>query len=134
MLKFDTEGTYEIRMQLYVEKILVQESPVTARVSILVASLVASKPSYALGEMVTLTISCNVPANYVLTIKAPSGAVWAKAGGILPATFTKKATEPAGTYKAELSVQYSGAYAVASTTFVVAIDTYNVAISLAYTR
>ncbi len=130
MLKFDTEGAYEIRLQLYVDNILVQESPVTARVSILAAGLVASKPSYAPGEMVTLTISCNVPANYVLTIKAPSGAVWAKASGILPATFTKKATQPAGTYKAELSVQYSGAYAVASTTFAVAIDTYNVTISL----
>jgi hypothetical protein len=92
--------------------------------------IASSKPSYMVGETVTLKMDSNVPAEYSLKVKKPDGSTWGQAHGILPATFTKKAAEPLGTYTAELVAYYCGT-AQASTTFAVTPDTYDVTVSFA---
>lgn len=97
----------------------------------LVISIEPSKPSYRIGETVTLTMNSNVRAEYSLKVRKPDGSTWATAHGYLPATFTgKKAAEPLGTYTAELVAYYCGV-AQASASFTVTPDTYDVTISLA---
>jgi hypothetical protein len=75
-------------------------------------------------------MSSNEPADYVLTIKKPDGTTWASESGILPAIFTKKATQPTGHYTAELTASYCGSSFHASTSFSVVLATYDVTISL----
>lgn len=96
----------------------------------LVISIEPSKPSYRVGETVTLTMNSNLPAEYYLKVRKPDGSVWTSAQAYLPATFTKKSSEPLGTYTAELVAYYCG-MAQAATSFVVTPDTYDVTISLA---
>jgi len=97
----------------------------------LTVSVEPSKSSYIVGEMVTIAISSNQPAEYYLKVRKPDGTVWASAHGFLPtATFTKKATEPLGTYTVELLAYFCGV-AQGSASFVVHPDTYDVTISLA---
>ena len=128
-----TPGDYEVDVRgrsqglspISTIKLTVQ--PITT----LTVSLGPAKPAYRVGEIVVLTMNANAPADYELTITKPDGTVWASATGVLPATFIKKATEPAGTYTAELSAQYSGIYAYASASFSVSLATYDVTISLA---
>jgi len=92
-------------------------------------SIAPSKASYIIGESVTLQMNSNLPAQYVLKIKKPDGSTWKSASGTLPATFSKVATEPTGTYTAELTASYCGT-AYASTSFFVSPNTYDVTISL----
>jgi len=92
-------------------------------------SIAPSKASYIIGESVTLQMNSNLPAQYVLKIKKPDGSTWKSASGTLPATFSKVATEPTGTYTAELTASYCGT-AYASTSFFVGPNTYDVTISL----
>ena len=96
----------------------------------LTVSIEPSKSSYRIGETVTLTMNSNLPAEYYLKVKKPDGSVWASAHAYLPATFTKAATEPLGTYTAELIAYYCG-IAQAAASFSVTPDTYEVTISLA---
>jgi hypothetical protein len=97
----------------------------------LAITLEPSKPSYRIGETVTLSMNSNAPAEYYLSIRKPDGTIWTSAHGYLPATFTgKKATEPLGTYTAELIAYYCGV-AQASASFSVTPDTYDVTVSLA---
>ncbi len=88
------------------------------------------KPSYRIGETVTLSMNANAPAEYYLKVRKPDGSIWASAHAYLPATFTKKVAEPLGTYTAELIAYYCGV-AQASASFTVTPDTYDVTISLA---
>lgn len=88
-----------------------------------------TKPSYIVGEMVTLKMESNLPAEYYLKVRKPDGSVWASGHAYLPATFEKKATEPLGTYTAELIGYYCGV-AQDSASFMVTPDTYDVTISL----
>ena len=99
-------------------------------VNLLSVNVEASKASYMKGETVTLRMDANLPAQYYLTVKKPDGSNWANAQGYLPASFTKKASDPIGTYTAELSATYCGT-ARDTTSFVVTSDTYEVTISLA---
>jgi len=92
-------------------------------------SIASSEPSYIVGDTVTLQMSSNLPAQYVLKVKKPDGSTWKSATGTLPATFSKPATEPTGTYSAELTASYCG-IAYASTSFYVGPSTYDVTISL----
>ncbi len=98
-------------------------------VNLLSVNVDASKASYMKGETVTLRMDANLPAQYYLTVKKPDGSNWASAQGYLPATFTKKASDPIGTYTAELSATYCGT-ARDTTSFAVTPDTYDVTISL----
>ena len=93
--------------------------------------LAPSKLSFIVGETVSFVMSSNVPADYLLTIKKPDGTIWASESGTLPNTFSKIATEPAGTYTADLSAHYCDTYAYASASFTVKLGTYDVVISLA---
>jgi hypothetical protein len=95
-------------------------------------SIAPSKASYIIGESVSLQMNSNLPAQYVLTIKKPDGSTWKSATGTLGtlgATFTKTATEPTGTYTAELTASYCRT-AYASTSFFVGPNTYDVTITL----
>lgn len=92
-------------------------------------SLDPSKSSYVIGEMVSLRMTSNVPAQYSLKIKKPDGSTWASQQGFLPATYTRKASEPTGTYTAELIAYYCGS-AYDSDSFSIAPDTYDVTISV----
>jgi len=92
-------------------------------------SLDPSKSSYIIGEEVSLRMTSNVPAQYSLKIKKPDGSTWASAQGFLPATYTKKASEPTGTYTAELVAYYCGS-AYDSDSFSIAPDTYDVTVSV----
>jgi len=98
-------------------------------VNLLSVHVEASKASYMKGETVTLRMDANLPAQYYLTVKRPDGSNWASAQGYLPATFTKKASDPIGTYTAELTATYCGT-ARDTTSFAVTPDTYDVTISL----
>lgn len=89
-----------------------------------------TKQSYIVGEMVTLKMDTNMlGAQYFLKVRKPDGTVWASVSATLPATFTKKATEPLGTYTAELMAYYCGV-AQDTASFSVTPDTYSVTISL----
>jgi hypothetical protein len=89
-----------------------------------------SKPSYVKGEMVTLTLDSNLPAEYYLKVLKPDGTQWASTTGYLPhATFTKKAADPLGTYTAQLTAYYCQ-IAQDTATFAITPDTYDVTISL----
>jgi hypothetical protein len=101
--------------------------PVLNQLSVHVQS---SKSSYMRGETVTIDMNSNLPAEYYLKVRKPDGSEWASANGYLPATFTKKAADPLGTYTAELTAYYCGV-AQDTTTFAVTPDTYDVTISLA---
>jgi hypothetical protein len=99
-------------------------------VNMLSVNVEASKASYMKGEIVTLKMDANLQgAQYYLTVKKPDGSNWANAQGYLPATFTKKASDPIGTYTAELTATYCGT-ASDTTSFAVTPDTYDVTISL----
>jgi len=93
-------------------------------------SIASSKASYIVGDTVSVQMNSNLPAQYVLKIKKPDGSTWKSTTGTLPATFTKVATEPIGTYTAELTASYCGV-AYASTSFFVGPNTYDVTLSLA---
>ena len=88
------------------------------------------KSSFMRGETVTLKMDSNLPAQYYLTVKKPDGSEWANAQGYLPATFTKAAADPLGTYTAQLTAYYCGA-SQDTTTFAITPDTYDITISLA---
>jgi hypothetical protein len=109
-------------------------TPGSLAVNLMVAAVpvsvevVPSKSSYIVGETVSLAMNANVPAEYNLKIMKPDGSTWGSAHGILPATYTKKATEPLGTYTAELVAAYCGT-AYASASFSVTPDTYEVTVS-----
>jgi hypothetical protein len=98
-------------------------------VSLLSVNVEASKASYMKGETVTLRMEANLPAEYYLVVKKPDGGNWATAQGYLPATFTKKASDPLGTYTVELTGTYCGT-ARDTTSFTVTPDTYEVTVSL----
>ena len=99
-------------------------------VSLLSVHVEASKPSYMKGETVTLKMDSNLPAEYYLKVRKPDGSEWASAHGYLPATFTKKANDPLGTYTAQLTAYYCGT-AQDTATFAITPDTYDITISLA---
>jgi len=88
-----------------------------------------SKTSYMKGETITLKMDANLPAEYYLKVRKPDGTVWKSAHGYLPATFSAKASDPLGTYTAELMAYYCGV-AQDTATFSVTPDTYDVTISL----
>ena len=89
-----------------------------------------SKSSYMRGETVTINMDSNLPAEYYLKVTKPDGSQWASASGQLPhATFTKPATDPLGTYTAQLMAYYCG-IAQDTATFTITPDTYDVTISL----
>jgi hypothetical protein len=98
-------------------------------VNLLSVHVEASKASYMKGETVTLRMDANLPSQYYLVVKRPDGSNWANAQGFLPATYTKKASDPLGTYTAELTGTYCGT-ARDTTSFAVTPDTYDVTISL----
>lgn len=90
----------------------------------------ANKSSYMRGETVTLNMDSNLPAEYYLKVTKPDGSEWASTTGNLPhATFTKTATDPLGTYTAQLIAYYCGV-AQDTATFTITPDTYDVTISL----
>jgi hypothetical protein len=90
----------------------------------------ASKSSYVRGETVTLNMDSNLPAQYYLKVTEPDGSQWASRSGYLPhASFTKPATDPLGTYTAQLVAYYCG-IAQDTATFTITPDTYDVTISL----
>lgn len=99
-------------------------------VNVLTVHVEPSKPSYMKGETITIKMDANLPAEYYLKVRKPDGTVWDSAHGLLPATFTKKAADPLGTYTAELTAYYCGT-AQDTATFTVTPDTYDVTISLA---
>jgi hypothetical protein len=91
----------------------------------------ASKPSYMRGETVTIKMDSNIPgAEYYLKVSKPDGSEWASHNGNLPATFTKQASDPLGTYTATLTAYFCGT-AQDVTTFAITPDTYDVTVSLA---
>jgi hypothetical protein len=90
----------------------------------------AGKSSYMKGETANITMDSNIPgAEYYLKISEPDGSEWATANGYLPATFTKQATDPLGTYTAVLTAYYCGT-AQDVTTFAITPNTYDVTVSL----
>jgi len=93
-------------------------------------SIEPSKASYKVGETVSLAMNSNVRTDGVLTIRKPDGTTWHKQVVRLPGTFTKVAAQPIGTYTAELEAYFCGR-ALASASFSVTPDTYEVTISLA---
>jgi hypothetical protein len=97
----------------------------------LTISISPDKTSYIIGDTVNLQMNSNLPAQYVLTIKEPDGSAWISPAptGTLPAIFSKAATEPTGTYTAELTAFYCMTM-YASTTFFVGPNTYDVTITL----
>lgn len=100
-------------------------------VNVLTVNVEASKSSYMKGETVTIKMDTNLPgAQYLLRIRKPDGTNWDTKQGYLPATYSRKASEPLGTYTAELTAQYCGT-AQDVTTFVVTPDTYDITISMA---
>lgn len=128
-IQFTVQGTDSIGNGIATAALVVYLLP--TGIPPLAISIEPSKPSYRVGDTVTLTMSSNLPAEYYLKVRKPDGSTWATAQGYLPgATFTKKATEPLGTYTAELVANYCGV-AQASASFVVTPDTYDVTISLA---
>lgn len=132
----DFPGPYPVTFTIEAQEAGMTVTSASLAVSILYAgpplsiSLASSKASYIVGETVSVQMSSNLPAQYALKIKKPDGSTWKSATGTLPATFTKAATEPVGTYTAELTVAYCGV-AYASTSFFVGPDTYDVTVSLA---
>jgi len=99
-------------------------------VSALSVHVEASNPSYMRGETVTLKMDSNIPgAEYYLKVSKPDGSEWASANGYLPATFTKQATDPLGTYTAVLTAYFCGT-AQDTATFAITPDTYDVTVSL----
>jgi len=96
----------------------------------LTVTVAPSKATYMKGETVTINMNGNLPAEYYLKIQKPDGTLWDSAHGYLPATFTKKASDPLGTYTAQLTAYYCGA-AQNTATFAITPDTYDVTISLA---
>jgi hypothetical protein len=132
----DFPGPYPVTFAIEAQEAGIAVASASLAVSILYAgpplsiSIASSKASYIVGETVTVQMSSNLPAQYALKIKEPDGSTWKSATGTLPATFTKAATEPTGTYTAELTAGYCGV-AYASTSFLVGPNTYDVTVSLA---
>lgn len=91
-----------------------------------------SQPAYRVGDTISLSMTSNIAVPYTLTVKNPSGQVWSTTSGTLPATFTRTATDPQGTYTATLTAQYCGP-AYDSTTFAVRPATIEADISLTTT-
>jgi len=103
----------------------------TPTVNALSVRVEASKASYMKGETVTLTMDANLQgAQYYLTVKKPDGSNWANAQGFLPVTFTKKASDPLGTYTAELTGTYCGTATDTTSFAIVPGDLFDIAISL----
>jgi len=92
-------------------------------------SVESSKASYMVGETVTLRMNSNVRTQGQVTIKKPDGTTWDKKTVSLPGTYTRTATQPTGTYTAELQAYYCGTWP-ASASFSVTPDTYDVTVSL----
>jgi len=132
----DFPGPYSVTFTIEAQEAGIAVASASLVVNILYAgpplsiSIAPSKGSYIVGETVSIQMSSNLPAQYALKIKKPDGSTWKSATGILPATFTKAATEPTGTYTAEVTAAYCGV-AYASTSFFVGPDTYDVTVSLA---
>jgi hypothetical protein len=90
------------------------------------------KSSYNIGQTITLTMTAtpSEAAQYSLRINAPDGSLWASVQGYLPATYTRQAEQPTGTYTATLTATYCGT-ASNTATFSVAPSTYDVTIAIA---
>lgn len=96
----------------------------------LAVKIEVSKPSYMVGETVSLLLSSSATAEGVLAIKKPDGTTWHRQVVTLPGTFMKIAAQPTGTYSVELEAYYCGR-TPASASFSVTPDTYEVIVSLA---
>jgi hypothetical protein len=97
-----------------------------------------SKTSYMKGQIVTINMDANLPAEYYLTVKKPDGSIWANQYGLLSyrsasgwsATFTKKASD---SFDLPYTVELTGTYCGTdrdTTSFTVTPDTYEVTIIL----
>lgn len=132
----DFPGPYPVTFGIEAQEAGIAVASASLAVSMLYAgpplsiSIASSKASYIVGETVSVQMNSNLPAQYALKIKKPDGSTWKSATGTLPATFTKAATEPTGTYTVELTAAYCGV-AYASTSFSVGPSTYDVTVSLA---
>jgi len=100
--------------------------------SALTVSVTPDKSSYNIGQVITLSMTAtpSVAAQYSLRINKPDGTLWGSVQGYLPATYTRQAQEPTGTYTATLTATYCGS-ASSTATFSVAPSTYDVTISIA---
>jgi len=125
-LTFGVSGTDSVTGLSSSASLIVNLLPITYPLTV---NLEPSKSSYMVGETVVLKMDSNFPAEYYLKVRKPDGTVWASAHAYLPATFTKKAAEPLGTYTAELTAYYCGV-AQDTASFSVTPDTYSVTISL----
>lgn len=90
------------------------------------------KPSYRIGETVTITMTSNKPADTRLTISGPSGTVKSFLITFLSSGSSQRklpAAEPVGTY----TVTFEGAYCAerdsSTTTYQVSPNTYDVTVS-----
>ena len=120
-----TIGGSVVVSSLLTINLLSPPSPVTV-------SVTPDKQSYTVGQTVTLSMTANpsVAAQYSLRIDQPDGSLWGSAQGYLPATYTRQAEEPTGTYTATLTATYCG-IASSTTTFSVEPSTYDITISIA---
>jgi len=98
----------------------------------LTVSVTPDKSSYNIGQTITLSMTAtpSVAAQYSLRINAPDGTLWGTVQGYLPATYTRQAIQPTGTYTATLTATYCGT-ASSTATFSVAPSTYDVTIAIA---
>ena len=98
----------------------------------LTVSVTPDKASYNIGQVITLSMTAtpSVAAQYSLRINKPDGTLWGSVQGYLPATYTRLAQQPTGTYTATLTATYCGS-ASSTATFSVAPSTYDVTISIA---
>lgn len=98
----------------------------------LTVSVTPDKSSYNIGQTITISMTAtpSVSAQYSLRISAPDGTLWGSVQGYLPATYTRQAEEPTGTYTATLTATYCGT-ASSTATFTVAPSTYDVTIAIA---
>jgi hypothetical protein len=76
-----------------------------------------------------MTATPSVAAQYSLRINKPDGTLWGSVQGYLPATYTREAQEPTGTYTATLTATYCGTTS-STATFSVAPSTYDVTIAI----
>ena len=100
--------------------------------SALSVSVTPDKASYNIGQLITLSMTAtpSVAAQYSLRLNKPDGTIWGSVQGYLPATYTRVAEQPTGTYTATLTATYCGT-ASSTATFSVAPSTYDVTISIA---
>lgn len=126
-ISFAVSGTDSVSLLSTSASLVVNLMPVIYPLTVTVEP---SKPAYMVGDTVTITINSNLPAEYYLNVKEPDGSVWGAIHGYLPATFTKKAAQPLGTYTAEVTASYCGVVQ-ASASFAVTPNTYDVTVSFA---